>query len=85
MIVMQVVRLFSDVGVELNESLAPCRIPLPLGGYKRQRVALAVIALKPVALESAGSLGRSKRKAGPKSWDSTSIGRRLTWHAALVR
>ena len=28
---------------------------------------------------------RSKRKAGPKSWDSTSIGRELPWHAALVR
>jgi hypothetical protein len=29
MIVMQVVRLLSHVGIELNESLAPCRSPLP--------------------------------------------------------
>ncbi len=28
MIVMQVVRLFSHVGVELDESLVPCRTPL---------------------------------------------------------
>jgi hypothetical protein len=39
MIVMQVVRLFSHVGVELNESLAPCRTPLPQRAKSGERSA----------------------------------------------